>query len=66
MCRVCSFVTPGEPQVVLGKDKAFTFDHVFDLGTEQQEIYGSCVEKLVEGYAPLLYVNYAYMYSNYV
>ena len=49
MCRVCTFVTPGEPQIILGKDKAFTYDHVFDVGTEQQEIYGDCVENLVEG-----------------
>ena len=49
MCRVCTFVTPGEPQIVLGKDKAFTYDHVFDVGCEQQEIYCDCVESLVEG-----------------
>lgn len=35
MCRVCTFVTPGEPQVVLGTDKAFTFDHVFDTTSDQ-------------------------------
>ncbi|XP_019852103.1 PREDICTED: kinesin-like protein KIF21A [Amphimedon queenslandica] len=49
MCRVCTFVTPGEPQVVLGRDKAFTYDYVFDTGTEQVQLYTSCVEKLVEG-----------------
>lgn len=35
MCRICTFVTPGEPQVVLGTDKAFTFDYVFDTISEQ-------------------------------
>lgn len=35
MCRICTFVTPGEPQIVLGTDKAFTFDYVFDTNTEQ-------------------------------
>lgn len=35
MCRICTFVTPGEPQVVLGTDKAFTFDYMFDINAEQ-------------------------------
>ncbi|XP_058264132.1 kinesin-like protein KIF21A isoform X2 [Hemibagrus wyckioides] len=48
-CHICTFVTPGEPQVILGKDKAFTFDHVFDMDTEQEAIYANCTEKLIEG-----------------
>lgn len=40
---------PGEPQVVLGKDKAFTYDHVFDMDTQQETIYNQCTEKLIEG-----------------
>ncbi|KAM4588439.1 kinesin-like protein KIF21B isoform 8-T8 [Odontesthes bonariensis] len=48
-CHVCTLVTPGEPQVLLGKDKAFTYDFVFDLDSEQQYIYQSCVYKLIEG-----------------
>lgn len=40
---------PGEPQVVLGKDKAFTYDHVFDMDTQQDTIYNQCTEKLIEG-----------------
>lgn len=48
-CHICTFVTPGEPQVILGKDKAFTFDHVFDMDTKQDTIYGNCTEKLIEG-----------------
>ena len=35
MCRLCTQVTPGEPQVILGADKAFTFDYVFDMDSEQ-------------------------------
>lgn len=35
MCRVCTQVTPGEPQVYLGSDKAFTFDYVFDVNSTQ-------------------------------
>lgn len=49
MCRVCTFVTPGEPQIVLGDDKAFTFDYVFDIDSFQAEVYSSCVERLVDG-----------------
>ncbi|XP_051976245.1 kinesin-like protein KIF21A isoform X2 [Xyrauchen texanus] len=48
-CHICTFVTPGEPQVVLGKDKAFTFDYVFDMNSQQDEIYNDCTEKLIEG-----------------
>lgn len=40
---------PGEPQVVLGKDKAFTYDHVFDMDTQQETIYNQCTERLIEG-----------------
>ncbi|KAA8580012.1 hypothetical protein FQN60_005547 [Etheostoma spectabile] len=40
---------PGEPQLVLGKDKAFTYDHVFDMDTQQQTIYTHCTESLIEG-----------------
>ncbi|XP_053321337.1 kinesin-like protein KIF21A isoform X4 [Spea bombifrons] len=48
-CHICTSVTPGEPQVLLGKDKAFTFDYVFDLDSRQDEIYTQCTEKLIEG-----------------
>lgn len=40
---------PGEPQVVLGKDKSFTYDYVFDMDTQQESIYSHCTEKLIEG-----------------
>uniref|UniRef100_A0A674PD71 Kinesin family member 21B n=1 Tax=Takifugu rubripes TaxID=31033 RepID=A0A674PD71_TAKRU len=48
-CHVCTLVAPGEPQVLLGKDKAFTYDFVFDVDSEQQSIYQACVYKLIEG-----------------
>uniref|UniRef100_A0A672ICC2 Kinesin-like protein KIF21B n=1 Tax=Salarias fasciatus TaxID=181472 RepID=A0A672ICC2_SALFA len=48
-CHVCTLVTPGEPQVLLGKDKAFTYDFVFDVDSEQHRIYQACVYKLIEG-----------------
>ncbi|XP_073939227.1 kinesin-like protein KIF21A isoform X7 [Castor canadensis] len=48
-CHICTSVTPGEPQVFLGKDKAFTFDFVFDIDSQQEQIYTQCIEKLIEG-----------------
>nr|XP_012599890.1 kinesin-like protein KIF21B isoform X2 [Microcebus murinus] len=48
-CHICTSVTPGEPQVLLGKDKAFTYDFVFDLDTWQEQVYSTCVNKLIEG-----------------
>ncbi|XP_067420525.1 kinesin-like protein KIF21A isoform X7 [Emydura macquarii macquarii] len=48
-CHICTSVTPGEPQVFLGKDKAFTFDYMFNIDSRQEEIYAQCVEKLIEG-----------------
>ena len=49
MCQVCTSVTPDVPQVVIGKDKAFTYDHVFDLHTLQPIIYECCSKALIEG-----------------
>ncbi|CAK8681521.1 unnamed protein product [Clavelina lepadiformis] len=48
-CRICTYVTPGEPQVTLGKDKAFTYDYVYDTPTEQHTVYETCIESLIEG-----------------
>ncbi|XP_031988967.1 kinesin-like protein KIF21B isoform X3 [Corvus moneduloides] len=48
-CHICTSVTPGEPQVLLGKDKAFTYDFVFDLDTWQERIYTTCMGKLIDG-----------------
>ncbi|GLH06029.1 uncharacterized protein GBIM_11552 [Gryllus bimaculatus] len=49
MCRVCTTVTPGEPQVTLGTDKSFTYDYVFDMDSTQQNVYDCCVASLVDG-----------------
>uniref|UniRef100_A0A3Q3JFE6 Kinesin motor domain-containing protein n=1 Tax=Monopterus albus TaxID=43700 RepID=A0A3Q3JFE6_MONAL len=48
-CHICTYVMPGEPQVILGKDKAFTYDYMFDMDSQQDSIYTACTEKLVEG-----------------
>ncbi|XP_071455013.1 kinesin-like protein KIF21A [Hetaerina americana] len=49
MCRVCTAVTPGEPQVTLGSDKAFTYDYVFNMDADQESLYHTCVGPLVDG-----------------
>ncbi|GFO28017.1 kinesin-like protein, partial [Plakobranchus ocellatus] len=50
LCQVCTTVLPESPrQVLLGKDKSFTFDHVFDTPTQQDDIYNTCVRGLIEG-----------------
>lgn len=51
MCRICTFVTPGEPQVVLGTDKAFTFDYVFDTNSDQ---VSSCKVNLRADYSRII------------
>lgn len=48
MCHVCTSVTPGEPQVTLGSDKAFTYNYVFDMEEAQETIYNTCVASLVD------------------
>ncbi|XP_013396201.1 kinesin-like protein KIF21A isoform X2 [Lingula anatina] len=49
MCQVCTSVTPGEPQVTLGKDKPFTYDYVFDRDSTQDQVYDTCARPLIEG-----------------
>ena len=39
-----------EPQIFLGSDRAFTFDHVFKPNSTQQEVYNDTVAPLVDRY----------------
>ncbi|XP_065212787.1 kinesin-like protein KIF21A [Planococcus citri] len=48
-CRICTSVTPGEPQITLGTDKSFTYDYVFDMQDDQQTVYEKCAAPLVKG-----------------
>lgn len=48
MCHVCTAVTPNEPQVTLGSDRAFTYDYVFDTNEKQDIVYETCVGSLIE------------------
>lgn len=49
MCQVCTSVSDEDKQILLGKDKAFTFDYVFDTPTDQDTIYNTCVRQLIDG-----------------
>ncbi len=49
MCQVCTSVADDAPQVFLGKDKAFTYDYVFDIPSTQDNIYKRCSEELING-----------------
>ncbi|XP_040190389.1 chromosome-associated kinesin KIF4A [Rana temporaria] len=48
-CRSCLTFAPGEPQVIVGNEKAFTYDFVFDPSAEQEELYSSAVHPLITG-----------------
>lgn len=46
--EIISFV-PNEPQIgIVGSDKSFTFDYVFDEETKQRQVYEQCAKDLVE------------------
>jgi hypothetical protein len=51
MCKICTNVTPNEPQVTLGckDDKSFTFDYLYDIQSKQESIFGSSVKTLIDG-----------------
>ncbi|XP_076446385.1 chromosome-associated kinesin KIF4A-like isoform X13 [Babylonia areolata] len=53
-CQTCLWFHPDEPQVILGKDKAFTYDYVFSPSQNQQDVYNKSAQQLVksifEGY----------------
>ncbi len=48
-CQICLQFVEGEPQVILGSDRAFTYDYVFGPDTSQDFVYETSVCKLVQG-----------------
>ncbi|XP_061559067.1 LOW QUALITY PROTEIN: kinesin family member 4 [Phycodurus eques] len=48
-CQCCLTFVPGEPQVVVGTEKAFTYDYVFDPTVEQEEVFSTAVSPLIRG-----------------
>ncbi|GMS95567.1 hypothetical protein PENTCL1PPCAC_17742, partial [Pristionchus entomophagus] len=47
--KICTLATPGEPQITIGNDRSFTYDHVFDTPTIQREVYDKCIDRLSKG-----------------
>ncbi|KAF9179988.1 Kinesin-like protein kif21b [Haplosporangium sp. Z 767] len=48
-CSECISYVPNEPQIgIVGSDKSFTFDHVFDEETTQRRVYEECAKELVD------------------
>ena len=47
--RECLRKVAGEPQLVLGADRAFTFDHVFEPDEPNGAVYEACARELVDG-----------------
>jgi hypothetical protein len=45
---VCLFKVKNQPQLVLGKERSFTFDHVFDTRSQQEELSSDCVRPLID------------------
>ncbi|XP_042552188.1 kinesin-like protein KIF27 isoform X1 [Dipodomys spectabilis] len=52
--QVCVRVIPNTQQIIIGRDRVFTFDFVFGKNSTQDEIYNTCIKPLVlsliEGY----------------
>ncbi|KFO29757.1 chromosome-associated kinesin KIF4A [Fukomys damarensis] len=48
-CHMCLSFVPGEPQVLVGADKSFTYDFVFDPSSEQEEVFNTAVAPLIKG-----------------
>uniref|UniRef100_UPI00398F0F6D kinesin family member 4 n=1 Tax=Pristiophorus japonicus TaxID=55135 RepID=UPI00398F0F6D len=48
-CQTCLTFTPGEQQVLLGINKYFSYDYVFDPCAEQEEVFHIAVDPLIQG-----------------
>ncbi|KAI9315739.1 hypothetical protein BX666DRAFT_2106249 [Dichotomocladium elegans] len=53
-CTECLSYIPNEPQILIGTDKSFTYDYVFDTKTDQNNVYETAaaplVQKLMDGF----------------
>ena len=47
--RECLRKVAGEPQLVLGADRAFRFDHVFEPEDQNGAVFDACAHELVKG-----------------
>ncbi|RMX37661.1 hypothetical protein pdam_00004296 [Pocillopora damicornis] len=49
-CKQCIRCIPENTQVVMGNDKAFTYDYVFDTTSIQEDLYRETIIPLLEGF----------------
>lgn len=47
--QICTVASETDPQVYIGSEKSFVYDHVFDQNSTQESVYNSCVKDLVDG-----------------
>lgn len=47
-CTECVSYIPNEPQILIGTDKSFTYDYVFDSNTDQASVYSTAAHPLVQ------------------
>nr|XP_012635274.1 kinesin-like protein KIF27 isoform X3 [Microcebus murinus] len=45
--QVCVRVIPNTQQIIIGRDRVFTFDFVFGKNSTQDEVYNMCIKPLV-------------------
>lgn len=52
-CTECLSSIPNEPQILMGTDKSFTYDYVFNNDTDQAKVYldaaSPLLHKFVDG-----------------
>ncbi|XP_074644336.1 chromosome-associated kinesin KIF4A-like [Tubulanus polymorphus] len=48
-CQQCLYFVKGEPQVIVGSNRPFTFDYAFSAETSQEDVYDSAVNGLLRG-----------------
>ncbi|ORZ11891.1 hypothetical protein BCR42DRAFT_420830, partial [Absidia repens] len=46
-CNECLSFIPDEPQVLIGTDKSFTYDYVFDTKSSQSSVYSTAIAPLL-------------------
>ncbi|KAI9277030.1 hypothetical protein BDA99DRAFT_474946 [Phascolomyces articulosus] len=53
-CTECLSYVPNEPQILIGTDKSFTYDYVFDSNTIQSQVYSQAalplLDKFMDGF----------------
>jgi hypothetical protein len=46
-CTECLSFIPNEPQILIGTDKSFTYDYVFDTNADQAQVYLNAASPLL-------------------